>query len=342
MNVGILLLVVFGSFLGLFALVLLFVKFASDDWIHRIAQKTQPIGSILSIVPSISVALGAAVAALVTGNIAANIADDQGYQRRVDAINKEFSELGIALSYTIRAAESLFYSAYVGVFSETPERYGIGVDDEQVRSRIEFFLSALDGLDRALHNLQLSAAAIELLTIGETEREQSASVYLAEQMPSGFSSHESGNLDLVTFRYLIQGNRETFEQRIGFAKKIIQEAYCIALVNGAEAPLESGGAAEDLHYIAFAGYLISVIHNSRSGYVYSAGLALLHDLFFALPNAEDIMEYLSGVHRERNNTVAYFDRNKLISGRHVLGMKELSKRLDLMYFNAGQLDCERL
>ena len=240
-----------------------------------------------------------------------------------DSLHMLYAGLSRAVSRVVRAGHGI-------LVYYPPEGLKAGSElSSGLVSRIGVFVEALEDLEEAIDQIQLDRTAKGFVGAVETG---SALRYMEGTALDG---QDGVALDLGELRQLVHGSKDSMRL---FPAETIWRAYCTMLLNGSRASVDAN-ELESLQWIAFTGYLIFVTRPRKDddGYVViSPGLAMLHDLYFGIPSAQVIVDYLQGMNGGGENgsgaseTVRFeFDRSMMLGVEFANGLNRLKGRLDL-------------
>ena len=289
----------------------------------------------LLFVFSAPVTLATAIATLMVANIATTISEQQSdrdlsarIQERADRINDLYTSLSVAMSSVIRSSAGILH------LGDELEAMCRGKEPTPaLGSRIDSFTHSLDDLDRALHEVQVHPAANQLL---KTDESTSAVAWLTtrtEPQISWVKAYPAN--DWTSFRQFIRASSSALRHD---PVQPIRDAYRTMLRDGGETE-DGKGAFGPLEWTAFAGDLIHVSEKSAKeggGHAVSLGLAMLHDLFYGLPDAKAIKCHLNAsLGATESAVVLDFDRDEMLGTQFRAGMDELHCRRDLLFMETS-------
>ena len=271
---------------------------------------------------SAPIMLATAVATLMLAHAATRIADQQSrrelyvrVQEKADNVVSLYTTLAVAMAGLIRSSGSILHLA--------PELDSIqqGREPSQtLMSRIGGFGASLDELDFAIQEVQNYPVAGRLLKV---DLSKSKMVWMTEKL-KGISSWGADYSpdDWTSFRQFIRSCQNDLRS---YPTETVGAAYRAILLAG-KGKGGADGRFRPLEWTAFAGYLIQVFEGPLERgdrCVFSLGLAMLHDMFLGLPDAERIAAHLNHSFSAGDSGVEVdFDRDAVLGTIFRDGMEE--------------------
>ena len=322
---------------GLVVLVIVLVRPRSVD-LSDVAERMSPLVPVLSLLFGTSVSLAGAVVTINGARLTASVLQTQQESSTSAAMRElaaemthTYSELAFSISSAIRAGLGILM--YGEHFLEAPGQSDLG---PAINDRIDVFVSSLDELDSSLQKVLFNQDTRDLL---QNRRIDGALTYIGDKstvLLPGFG--DFSDFDFVSFLHFIHGSQVSLARDpVG----TIRTAYCNLLLNGGKQRLRHGdlGAPE---WVAFSGYLIFVAQGEpQSGgfYVYSLGLAMLHDLFHMIPDGDAISDYVVTQHGDGFVGVPVrFVPSSVLGNQFAKGMDAVSERQELVFFQGADSD----
>lgn len=305
------------------AIVINWIRKKSGSWSDRSIE----IGTqILGIIPGTSIALAAAIATVSVGGLALSISERESVEEQLDSIHRIYAELSIAISNLIRAGHGVLW-----VYHGEGDQSSDADMSQALKVRVANLNVALDKLDDALHALQLSFPATQLLIHHE---DHSALSYLSENSTDETEwVRDFFPLDLGSLRLFIHDSRQSLSHRPHLE---IDRAHCMTLLDSLKSP--ESQEMKPLQWVVFTGHLLGIVTETswtlgppNSALQISLGLAMFHDLFFSIPSGDEIVSYIRERSGVRGSIDEFpFDPAEMMGERFVEGMTMLQSRFDLL------------
>ena len=335
-----------GVLFGVLGIVLsVIIRVFPKDKLEAFGERTSTISPFLSLVAGAAVTLAAAATTLGVANAAERISLEQrdiaaqqnerdlydNVNSQADDIHKLYASLAISIAHVIRGGLGVLGHYHICV----EEEGGCEELPANVIVQVNIFLDSLEALDQALHKVQVHRTANLLLSVEEID----GAVRFITGEPANVVGWLQGFVksDWMDFRQLVHGSKVALKED---PVSSIGEAYCAVLLNGDGGPLDGNGL-EPLQWVAFTGYLIFVKEDTVSGaeYISSLGLAMLHDLYWAIPNGAAIVDYLREVPGAEGMELELpFERRLMVGYYYADALDMLRSRFDLMFMK-GSCKC---
>lgn len=284
---------------------------------------------------SAPVTLATAIATLMLANAATRIADQQSrrelyvrVQEKADKIVSLYTTLSVSIASLIRSSASILQLA--------AELDGIRDGREPSQTlmlRIGRFGDSLGELDLAIQEVQSYPAAGRLL---KADRSKSKMVWMTEELKkiaSWGADHDPD--DWTSFRQIIRSCQNDLQS---YPAQTVGAAYH-AILRAGDGKGGADGRFRALQWTVFAGYLLQVFEGTTKRgdrYVFSLGLAMLHNLFFELPDGEGIRADLNNSFGAGDSGVGVeFDRNAVLGKIFRDGMEGIKN--EHLYASLGKL-----
>ena len=321
---------VIALFVAFCVIVGLIVRIVPNSVACTLRSRTEPFSPILSLLFGTSVTLAAAVGTLTVASFASRTSDEQNERNLYLRLSDRKSEIH-RIYGGVSAGISRLFRAGHGILVYY-QRHRPLQDDElppEIALQVDIFVDALMELDVALQEVQFDLHAYRLLAPDYDRHAMEVMSGDATGSASWLAQYPS--FDLMELRQAIHGSRISLTLSAGEA---IENAYCTVLLNG-----EQEGLAEDrlgaLQWIAFTGYLIYVTDSrsddGKEGFISSIGLALLHDLYFALPDEFEIEQHLKEIPGSDDSGVDLeVDHDIMLGPAYADAIGSLIERPDLM------------
>ena len=334
-----LLIVGLGVSVGLGIVAFVAMRYIPESTLRKVETQANIVTPILSLILSTSIAIFAVALAFYSAEIANRQNQRQLYERiqdEADEMNRIYTNLSVALSRVLQSGFEILGTirSMDDSLLEDPSE----INKPFIQSKIGHFIDALTELEHALDQVQSDPTSNRLLNSG-LDKSESALAYVADRSKQWSIPHmeDLANFDLATLRYYLHNSRESL--RVD-PFSTVARAYATILLTGGNTH-QNPARPGSITWVAFTGYLILVTeHQSETGdyYIYSSGLALLHDLAMSLPKANDIRDAIGS---EDMDVVLDFDPSVTLGVRFAEGLYDpgnwrstTGERFDLVFMES--------